>query len=140
MRKVPSPIDDVEPCSGRMAQPYKTRALMRMKPVIKLILLTMMVGLTAIERPALAAQSPAEASRPGGQGQPASPAPATPDHIKLRCADYRRQQDGAWTPRRPIIVGGVSLTPGVSFTSGVSFSGIDLAARLDARCSRTLGK
>jgi hypothetical protein len=77
---------------------------------------------------------------PGVRDHPTDPAAATPpERPRAKCADFRRQKDGAWTPRRPVVVGGVSLSPGVAFTPGVAFSGINLAAALDARCVRTPG-
>lgn len=35
-------------------------------------------------------------------------------------------QNGAISPRRPVQIGGVTMTPGVSFGGGASFSGINL--------------
>ena len=57
----------------------------------------------------------------------------------LTCADFHRLANGSWTPRRPVAVGGVALTPGVSFSRGVSFGGVDVAAVLDASCRSSRG-
>jgi hypothetical protein len=65
---------------------------------------------------------------------------ARPPRSQIKCADYRRQPGGGRTLRKPVVVGGVSLTPSVSFTPGVAFSGIDVEAILDARCGRVQGR
>lgn len=94
--------------------------------MIRSLLLVLSIGAAAAAN-SLAAASPTTAS--AGDPPPASDTP-------VRCADFRRQTDGAWTPRRPVVVGGVGLAPGVSFTPGVAFGGVDLAAVLDARCGK----
>jgi hypothetical protein len=104
--------------------------------MIKLMFLTVMMGVAT-----MASAQPMTPPSPSVRAQPANPATATPsDRSQIKCADYRRQKDGAWTPRRPVVVGGVSLSPGVAFPPGVAFSGIDVAAVLDARCGRTPGR
>lgn len=109
--------------------------------MIKLFFVTMMMGVAAMESPSGTAQPFTTSPGPAGQSQPIVSMTATSSHRpQIKCVDYRRQPDGAWTPRRPVGFGGVSLTPGTSFTPGVAFSGIDLAAILDARCSRTPGR
>lgn len=38
---------------------------------------------------------------------------------------FSRNEDGSFSPRQTIRVGGVTLAPGVRFISGVAFAGID---------------
>lgn len=38
--------------------------------------------------------------------------------------------DGAVSPKKSVVVGGVTMNPGVSFREGVAFSGVDIAAHL----------
>ena len=64
---------------------------------------------------------------------------AAPAGQALACADFRRQPDGTWTPRRPVVVGGMTVTPVMSFSRGVSFGGVDPAAVLEARCRSPRG-
>jgi hypothetical protein len=77
----------------------------------------------------------------GGAPQAGGPViTALPTRPQIDCADYRRQKDGAWTPRKPVVVGGMALTPSMSFTPGVAFNGIDLASLLNARCNIAIGR
>lgn len=39
---------------------------------------------------------------------------------------FQVQNDGSITPRVPVNLNGVTMTPGVSFTAGVSFGGVDV--------------
>ena len=84
---------------------------------------------------------------PGASG--ATPPPAVvggpsaallaPAGQALACTDFRRQPDGSWSPRRPVTIGGMTLTPAMSFSRGVSFGGVDVGAALDAHCRSPRG-
>ena len=39
---------------------------------------------------------------------------------------FQELPNGSLTPKREIIINGISFGPGVSFTRGVSFSGVDI--------------
>ena len=41
---------------------------------------------------------------------------------------FQTNIDGSVSPKMPVFVGGVTMTPGVSFTTGVSFGGLDIAS------------
>ena len=56
--------------------------------------------------------------------------------VSLRCANFRHNPDGSWSPRRPVTIAGVTIGRRVSFGEAVSVSGVDLAATLDRRCRR----
>ena len=40
---------------------------------------------------------------------------------------FTQNQDGTYTPKLRVKIGGVTMGQGVSFSSGVSFAGVDLA-------------
>jgi hypothetical protein len=56
----------------------------------------------------------------------------------FKCANFRHNSDGSWSPLRPITIRSgdtmATLAPGVSFGTGASFAGVDLAAVLSRRC------
>ena len=94
----------------------------------------------------LASAGTAGAAAPPGPAGGASSSAASPNAAPapaartLDCSDFRRQPDGSWTPRRPVVVGGMTVTPAMSFSRGVSFGGVDAAATLDAHCLRRRGE
>lgn len=53
----------------------------------------------------------------------------------LNCADFTRNADGSWSPRRMVSMKGFTISPGVSFTEGVTINGIDLAKQLNSQCA-----
>ncbi len=40
---------------------------------------------------------------------------------------FQANQNGSYSPKAKVKIGGVMMTPGVAFTRGVSFSGVDIA-------------
>lgn len=54
-----------------------------------------------------------------------------------RCEDFVHNPDGSWSPNKPVMVGaGVRMGTGVSFSEGAVMSGINVAAILNAQCTR----
>ncbi|KKR43080.1 hypothetical protein A2356_01985 [Candidatus Nomurabacteria bacterium RIFOXYB1_FULL_39_16] len=44
---------------------------------------------------------------------------------------FQKNPNGSISPKIPVQIGGVTMSPGVAFTSGVSFSGVDIAQYQD---------
>jgi hypothetical protein len=57
---------------------------------------------------------------------------------EITCRDFRHNQDGSWSPLKPIMIkgpqGSVEMGPGTSFREGVVFMGYDIAKDLDQKC------
>ena len=57
----------------------------------------------------------------------------------FRCANFKHNSDGSWSPLRPITISSgdtkATLQPGASFTTGATYGGVDLAAELNRRCT-----
>jgi len=68
---------------------------------------------------------------------PVSAQPTT-DTTKLNCADFRRHEDGSWSPTHEVTIrypnGLVSLAAGVSFPAGGTYMGMPFARMLDEEC------
>jgi len=56
----------------------------------------------------------------------------------LSCQDFQHNEDGSWSPLKPLSVGGpngpVKISPAVRFRAGVLFFGVDLGSILDKQC------
>lgn len=57
----------------------------------------------------------------------------------LPCNAFARDQNGCWTPTRPVEIitsdsGKFSITPGVTFCRGGLFNGLALAEQLERQC------
>ena len=57
----------------------------------------------------------------------------------LNCQDFRKNNDGSWSPIRPVSIqlpsgGNVVVGPGVTLRPGGQFMGFDLATVLNAQC------
>jgi hypothetical protein len=69
------------------------------------------------------------------------PAQAQPaqDLSALKCADFRHNSDGSWSPVREVTIqypnGIVSVAPQVSFPAGGTYMGVALAQMLNQRCA-----
>jgi hypothetical protein len=54
------------------------------------------------------------------------------------CSDFERHEDGAWTPRRKITIGGpggaVEFGPETALRAGAVQKGVDLGGLLDVMC------
>jgi len=68
------------------------------------------------------------------QGVQKSSTPSPLAQAQLRCADFRRNADGSWSPVRPVKVGTATLGVGVSIRREVTYAGVSPAQDLDARC------
>ena len=44
---------------------------------------------------------------------------------------FQKNPNSSISPKIPVQIGGVTMSPGVAFTSGVSFSGVDIAQYQD---------
>jgi hypothetical protein len=71
------------------------------------------------------------------QGVQKSSTPSPLAQAQLRCADFRRNADGSWSPVRPVQIGAATLGVGVSIRREVTYAGVSPAQDLDARCRFT---
>ncbi len=62
----------------------------------------------------------------------ASPPGTVP--MALTCRDFHKNQDGTWSPNRPVQIGGTALSPDVSYTKGQVFDGLPLVEALEESC------
>src|SRR5215467_4654057 len=82
------------------------------------------------------AQGAAQLPLTSGAGYPPQQVLPSP----FRCADFRHNSDGSWSPMPPVTIRSgdatATLAPGATFTTGVVFAHVDVAAELNKRCVR----
>jgi hypothetical protein len=67
-------------------------------------------------------------------GQQPSSAQPPPAKQTVKCADFKHNEDGSWSPVAPVTINGVMMSPDVSFRAGAQMGGVDIGAMLDKKC------
>jgi hypothetical protein len=65
---------------------------------------------------------------------PHAPTHPSLDGPGLTCADFRRNDDGSWSPTHTLLVGTVAMSPASHFQPGMKVFGSDLATTLNTKC------